>query len=254
MRRQVDHHLARARAIGRRASAHARTTVWESLEAVQRALDRLYEDVTVDIAGDHHAQVRVERQDLDEMIGNLVENAAKYGGGRVFVMVEPRRGRRHRRSRTMVREYPVADRGAIFDRARGSTRPASPEPASASRSSATLRKSTAARITLEESEDLGGLLARLECFPGRLPPAVPHADERFVGSSAAAHCSHGPAVGRKASAFRPLGHSRVDSEGLKSMPSQALGTRDSESPGHFRRRRSRRASWLLATWGYAPLR
>src|SRR5689334_23237028 len=80
MRRQVDHHLARARAIGRRASAQARATVWERLEAVQRAVDRLYENVTVDIAGDHQAQVRVERQDLDEMIGNLVENAAKYGG------------------------------------------------------------------------------------------------------------------------------------------------------------------------------
>ena len=44
----------------------------------------------MDIAGDHHAQVRVERQDLDEMLGNLVENAAKYGGGRVFVTVEPK--------------------------------------------------------------------------------------------------------------------------------------------------------------------
>src|SRR5205085_3782117 len=31
MRRQIDHHLARARAIGRRASAHARAIVWESL-------------------------------------------------------------------------------------------------------------------------------------------------------------------------------------------------------------------------------
>ena len=46
MRRQVDHHLARARAIGRRASAHARTRVWDSLEAVQRAVERLYEGVT----------------------------------------------------------------------------------------------------------------------------------------------------------------------------------------------------------------
>src|SRR5437764_4624878 len=90
MRRQVDHHLARARAIGRRAAAQSRSTVWDSLEAVQRAVDRLYEGVTVDVAGDHHAQVRVERQDLDEMLGNLVENAAKYGGGRVFVTVEPR--------------------------------------------------------------------------------------------------------------------------------------------------------------------
>jgi hypothetical protein len=44
--------------------------VWESLEAVQRAVERLHEDVTIDIAGDHQAQARVERQDLDEMLGN----------------------------------------------------------------------------------------------------------------------------------------------------------------------------------------
>src|SRR5436309_12407206 len=92
MRRQIDHHLARARAIGRRASAQARATVWDSVEAVERAVDRLYENVTVDIAGDHRAQVRVQRQDLDEMIGNLVENAAKYGGRRVLVNVEPKDG------------------------------------------------------------------------------------------------------------------------------------------------------------------
>jgi hypothetical protein len=60
--------------------------------ASARAVDRLYEKVTVDIAGDKKAQVRVERQDLDEMLGNLVENAAKYGGGRVFVTVEPQDG------------------------------------------------------------------------------------------------------------------------------------------------------------------
>jgi len=40
------------------------------------------------IAGHKQAAVRVERQDLDEMLGNLIENAAKYGGGRVFVTVK----------------------------------------------------------------------------------------------------------------------------------------------------------------------
>ena len=87
MRRQIDHHLARARAVGRRSSAHARALVWTSLEAVERAVARLYEKVTIDLAGDRRAMVRVERQDMDEMLGNLIENAAKYGGGRVFVTV-----------------------------------------------------------------------------------------------------------------------------------------------------------------------
>ena len=63
--------------------------MWDSADAVQRAVDRLYQDVTIDLTGDRMVQVRVERQDVDEMLGNLVENAAKYGGGRVFVTIEP---------------------------------------------------------------------------------------------------------------------------------------------------------------------
>jgi signal transduction histidine kinase len=160
MRRQVDHHLARARAIGRRASAHARARVWDSLEAVERAVDRLYESVTVDIAGDHAAQVRVERQDLDEMLGNLVENAAKYGGGRVFVTVEPN----DHAVDILVEDdgsgIPAAERETIFDRgARLDTgKPGTGLGLAIVRDVAMIY---GGRIHLEESEDLGGLLARL---------------------------------------------------------------------------------------------
>jgi signal transduction histidine kinase len=165
MRRQVDHHLARARAIGRRASAHARASVWESAEAVQRAVDRLYEDVTVDIAGDKKAEVRVERQDLDEMIGNLIENAAKYGGGRVFVTVE----RNDRLIDILVEDdgpgIPEQQREAIFQRgARLDTdKPGTGLGLSIVRDVAEIY---GGRITLEESEDLGGLLARLSLPAG----------------------------------------------------------------------------------------
>ena len=116
MRRQVDHHLARARAIGRRASAQARAVVWESLEAVQRALDRLYENVTVDIAGDT-TPGRGERQDLDEMIGNLVENAAKYGGAGVR-HVEPNNGW-STSGRGRWPGHSRGRRGSLFTAARG---------------------------------------------------------------------------------------------------------------------------------------
>lgn len=88
MRRHVDHHLARARAVGRRAVGRARTPVCESAEAVRRAVERLYPDVRFDIAGSRTATVAIERQDLDEILGNLIENAAKYGGGSVFVTVD----------------------------------------------------------------------------------------------------------------------------------------------------------------------
>ncbi len=166
MRRQVDHHLARARAIGRRASAHARATVWQSLEAVQRVLDRLYEDVTVDIAGDRQAQVRVERQDLDEMIGNLVENAAKYGGGRVFVTVEPK----GRMVDILVEDdgpgIAVADRGSLF--ARGARLDTTGKPGTGLGLAIVrdVAEIYGGRVALEESEDLGGLLARLSLPAG----------------------------------------------------------------------------------------
>jgi signal transduction histidine kinase len=165
MRRQVDHHLARARAIGRRASAHARTVVWDSLEAVERAVDRLYEDATVDIAGDHGAEVRVERQDLDEMVGNLVENAAKYGGGRVFVTVEKRQGFVDILVEDDGPGIPIGEREAIFDRgARLDTgKPGTGLGLAIVRDVAEIY---GGRITLEESEDLGGLLARLSLPAG----------------------------------------------------------------------------------------
>jgi signal transduction histidine kinase len=89
MRRQVDHHLARARAVGRRAVGHSHAVIWESAEAVLRVVTRLYAATRFDLDGRRHAAVRIERQDLDEVLGNLIENAAKYGGGSVFVTVDP---------------------------------------------------------------------------------------------------------------------------------------------------------------------
>ncbi len=161
MRRQVDHHLARARAIGRRASSQARTRVWESLEAVQRAVDRLYEGVTIDIAGNHEAQVRVERQDLDEMLGNLVENAAKYGGGRVFVTVIPR---------SAVVDIEVEDDGPgipsekwseLFSRGARLDTTGKPGTGLGLAIVRDVAEIYGGSVSLDESEDLGGLLARL---------------------------------------------------------------------------------------------
>ena len=88
MRRHVDHHLARARAVGRRATGLSRTSLNESAQAVQRAVERLYPNVRFDIDGRKDILVAIERQDLDEILGNLIENAAKYGGGSVFVTLD----------------------------------------------------------------------------------------------------------------------------------------------------------------------
>jgi len=161
MRRQVDHHLARARAIGRRSSAQARAQVWPALEAVERAVTRLYENVTVDLAGDKQASVRVERQDLDEMLGNLIENAAKYGNGRVFVTARTTPECVEIEVEDDGPGIPEAERLSIFDRgARLDTgKPGTGLGLAIVRDVARIYLGS---VHLEESEDLGGLLARLK--------------------------------------------------------------------------------------------
>jgi signal transduction histidine kinase len=165
MRRHIDHHLARARAVGRRSSAQARAPVWPSLEAVERAVGRLHENVTIDLAGDRAAIVRVERQDLDEMLGNLIENAAKYGHGRVFVTVRAGPEFVEIEVEDDGPGIPEAERTTIFDRgARLDTgKPGTGLGLAIVRDVAQIYGGS---ILLEESEDLGGLLARLKLPPG----------------------------------------------------------------------------------------
>ena len=161
MRRQVDHHLARARAIGRRSSTQARSPVWPSLESVERAVSRLYENVTIDIAGHKQATVKVERQDLDEMLGNLIENAAKYGHGRVFVTVKTTPDCVEIEVEDDGAGIPAEERATIFDRgARLDTgKPGTGLGLAIVRDVAQIYGGS---VHLEESEDLGGLLARLK--------------------------------------------------------------------------------------------
>jgi signal transduction histidine kinase len=162
MRRQVDHHLARARAIGRRASAQARAAVWTSVQAVERAVTTLYDKVTVDIAGDKTAQVRVERQDLDEMLGNLVENAAKYGGGRVFVTVEPPK---LGKVAILIEDdgpgIPPERLAELFTRGTRLDTTGKPGTGLGLAIVRDVAEIYGGSVQLEQSEDLGGLLARL---------------------------------------------------------------------------------------------
>ncbi len=169
MQRHVEHHLARARAVGRRATGHSLADVWPSAESVLRAVTRIYENARFDLAGNRDARVTIERQDLDEILGNLIENAAKYGGGSVFVTVdaEPR----DPRNCTIWIEddgmgIPEKDRARIFDRgARLDTgKPGTGLGLAIVRDVAEIY---GGEVELGESDDLGGLLVTL-----RLPRAV----------------------------------------------------------------------------------
>ncbi|WP_397576521.1 ATP-binding protein [Sphingorhabdus sp.] len=166
MRRQVDHHLARARAVGRRGHSHSRAQIWDSLESVERAVSRLYSHVRLDMAGDKEISARVERQDLDEMLGNLIENAAKYGGGSVFVTVEDAGDFVEMLIEDDGKGIPEGERERLFDRgARLDTgKPGTGLGLAIVRDVVEIYGGT---VRLEESEDLGGLLVRL-----RLPKAT----------------------------------------------------------------------------------
>ncbi len=165
MRRQVDHHLARARAVGRRGNVHSRADVWPSLESVERAVSRLYSHVRFDMDGEKTLSVHVERQDLDEMLGNLIENAAKYGGGSVFVTVSAEDGMAVIDVEDDGAGISPEDREKLFNRGvrLDSSKPGTGLGLAIVRDVAEIYGGT---IALEESEDMGGVLARL-----RLPLA-----------------------------------------------------------------------------------
>ncbi len=162
MQRHVEHHLARARAVGRRASGHARAEVWPSAESVLRAVTRIYEDTRFDLDGNRAAAVSIERQDLDEILGNLIENAAKYGGGSVFVTIDAERDNDN--CIIWIEDdgtgIPESERTRIFDRgARLDTgKPGTGLGLAIVRDVAEIYGGS---VELDTSEDLGGLLVKL---------------------------------------------------------------------------------------------
>jgi signal transduction histidine kinase len=95
MQRQVSYHLAQARAAASGTTVHARCPVAESADGLSRTLQRLYADrgLTFAIHADATHTVRVERQDLDEMLGNILDNACKWTRGRVVLSSSMTNGR-----------------------------------------------------------------------------------------------------------------------------------------------------------------
>lgn len=80
MRRQVDYHLSQARATAAGGANTARASVAESADGLRRAMLQLFADkgIVIEVQVPADATVRVQREDLDEMLGNLIENACKW--------------------------------------------------------------------------------------------------------------------------------------------------------------------------------
>lgn len=93
MRSQVTHHLERARIAARVTIVGTVTEVAPAIEALRRTMEKIHRSrsILIELKADPQAKFRGERQDLEEMVGNLVDNACKWASSRVFieVMVEP---------------------------------------------------------------------------------------------------------------------------------------------------------------------
>jgi signal transduction histidine kinase len=87
MRRQTEYHLAQARASASGSAPGARAVVGAAAEALARTLARLHEGrgLTIDVQAPDSHTVRVQSEDLEEMLGNLMDNACKWAASRVFV-------------------------------------------------------------------------------------------------------------------------------------------------------------------------
>ncbi|QUD90775.1 sensor histidine kinase [Phenylobacterium montanum] len=91
MRQQVDHHLRRARAAARTQGSRERTPLEPVMDELAVTLERIFSDkaVEIDWRCPEDLVFPGERQDLLEIVGNLIENACKYGRGRVRAIAAP---------------------------------------------------------------------------------------------------------------------------------------------------------------------
>ncbi|KAA5598235.1 sensor histidine kinase [Blastochloris sulfoviridis] len=90
MRGEVSRHLDRARSAARAATAASLTEVAPVIAGLVRTLEKIHAGRTLAFAIrlDPGVRFRGERHDLEEMLGNLIDNAAKWAAGRVEIEVE----------------------------------------------------------------------------------------------------------------------------------------------------------------------
>jgi signal transduction histidine kinase len=89
MRDQVARHLERARLAARLTAVGSVSEVVPVVTALARTMEKIHHDknLAIEVHADEQAQFQGERPDLEEMIGNLVDNACKWASSRVAIEV-----------------------------------------------------------------------------------------------------------------------------------------------------------------------
>ncbi len=87
MREQIDYHLDRARAAALAGTLGTVTPIMPVAEGLARTFAKIYrdKDLAIDVSGVAGSRFRGEKQDLEEMLGNLLDNACKWAEGRVVM-------------------------------------------------------------------------------------------------------------------------------------------------------------------------
>jgi signal transduction histidine kinase len=94
MREQITHYLDRARMAARIVVTSGVTDIEPVAQSLTRALTRIYdnkrldESVKIEVACPEPARFQGERQDLEEMMGNLMDNACKWAKSEVRLSIE----------------------------------------------------------------------------------------------------------------------------------------------------------------------
>ena len=89
--KNVDHYLSRARTYGTEKVLGSRSSVKAATEDLVYAMKRIYQEreLEYDLSGLLGCWFRGEAQDLEEMMGNLIDNASKWASSNVVVYCGP---------------------------------------------------------------------------------------------------------------------------------------------------------------------
>jgi len=89
MRHQLTFYLDRARAAARAGAIGVATPTAPALAAMARAFAKIYAEVDLAVVCPEPVRFLGEKQDFDDMLGNLVDNGCKWARSSVRVVIEP---------------------------------------------------------------------------------------------------------------------------------------------------------------------